>query len=154
MKRRCRRSQASEPFSMQQKSFADAFFQWVMLMVFFRCLRKWLSASWLVGLKSFLFSCIRMCDYARLTTFLANFQLEKPGVTNARSLLEVILTLDSNPTRLSEGSIAALGDFLPVYMLDAVRVSIFCLSSVSWPLVPIEIWLSFTMKSMRLVLFF
>ncbi|KAK4749909.1 hypothetical protein SAY87_027358 [Trapa incisa] len=46
--------------------------------------------------------------------------LQKPELENARSLLKVICSLDSEPTRLTEGSIIALGEFLSAYLLDVI----------------------------------
>ncbi|PKI39500.1 hypothetical protein CRG98_040109 [Punica granatum] len=45
----------------------------------------------------------------------------KPDVENARALLQVICTLDSEPTRLSEENLAGLSDSLSSYLLDIVH---------------------------------
>ncbi|OWM77064.1 hypothetical protein CDL15_Pgr002588 [Punica granatum] len=45
----------------------------------------------------------------------------KPDIENARALLQVICTLDSEPTRLSVESLAGLSDSLPSYLLDIVH---------------------------------
>ncbi|OWM77409.1 hypothetical protein CDL15_Pgr016806 [Punica granatum] len=47
----------------------------------------------------------------------------KPDIENARALLQVICTLDSEPTRLSVESLAGLSDSLPSYLLDIVHAS-------------------------------
>ncbi|OWM74291.1 hypothetical protein CDL15_Pgr008605 [Punica granatum] len=44
-----------------------------------------------------------------------------PDVENARALLQVICTLDSEPTRLSEENLAGLSDSLSSYLLDIVH---------------------------------
>ncbi|KAK7294692.1 hypothetical protein RJT34_17585 [Clitoria ternatea] len=47
--------------------------------------------------------------------------LQKPPLENRCSLLRMLVTVDSKPTRLSEQSIITLGHYLSEYMMDAVQ---------------------------------
>lgn len=49
-------------------------------------------------------------------------QLLKPSLDNSCSLLRMLVTVDSKPTRLSEQSIMTLGPCLSEYIMDAVQV--------------------------------
>jgi len=49
---------------------------------------------------------------------------QKPSLGNSGSLLRMLVTVDSKPTRLSEQSIATLGHHLSEYLMDNVQVSI------------------------------
>ncbi|KAL2318605.1 hypothetical protein Fmac_032481 [Flemingia macrophylla] len=51
---------------------------------------------------------------------------QKPSLDNSCSLLRILVTVDSNPTRLSEQSIITLGHHLLDYLMDAVLVSMRC----------------------------
>lgn len=86
---------------------------------------------WLVSVFMHLDTWLSMLDYISL--FIV--QLLKPDIENARAMLQVICMLDSEPTRLSEGSIAGLGDSLPFYLLNVVHVSTL-LVSISFFVLP------------------
>lgn len=45
-----------------------------------------------------------------------------PSLDNSCSLLRMLVTVDSKPTRLSEQSIIILGQHLSEYLMDAVQV--------------------------------
>lgn len=57
-------------------------------------------------------------------------QIIKPPLDNVCAMLRVLITLDSNPTRLSEQSITTLGNFLPEYLINVMHVSVFLVQHI------------------------
>lgn len=90
----------------------------------------------------------------------------KPSLDNSCSLLRMLVTVDSKPTRLSGKSIITLGHQLPEYLMDVVQVSL--LSKILWqanityfklchhlPIfyVPLYLWVSLIMFFFKTILF-
>ena len=59
-----------------------------------------------------------------VNSFYNMFQVLKPPLDNGCSLLRMLVTADSKPTRLSEQSIVVLSSYVAEYLMDVVQVSI------------------------------